>query len=126
MRKEKLQFEMITGKKFPVYVQVGTYQDGSIAVSLVCADYENYGLPFMDVTKHVGNDMPPFCAAVKNYSENKGMVDFLIQNGFGKLKDQEIHIGYFSMPVFQFDKARLQALDPQGFKRCEKAERRRG
>lgn len=124
MNKEILRYKLVTGKDYPVFAQVGTYRDGSIAVTLACADEEDYGQPFIDVSKHVGFKMPPYYAAIKNYSENEGMVDFLTQNGFGKLTGQKIDSGYVSMPVFQFNKVRLQALDPQGIARYESALRR--
>lgn len=122
MSKEILQCKLAYGTEHPVFVQVGTYRDGSLAVELICADEEEYGEPFTDVTKYVGGNMPLYCAAVKNYSENEGIVDFLIQNGLGKLESREIASGFVSIPVFQFDKARLQKLDARGCERYEEAQ----
>lgn len=124
MSKEIIQCKLAYGKDWPVFVRVGTYRDGSLAINLFCANDEDYGEPFTDMTKCVGDKMPLYCATVKNYSENEGMVDFLLLNGFGELDNRVITSGFVSMPVFRFDRVRLQGLDTQGCERYEGLQRK--
>lgn len=116
-----LIFKMINGSEQPVTVKVGSYKDGSLAVRLICANEDDNGLPFCEVTKNNGGPLSPYCAAVKSYSENEGTTEFLINNGLAiPQQGEKRQIGCALMPVFQFSRANLQALDPAG---CEDYER---
>jgi len=101
-----------------VTVRVNSYQSPkNLYVGLVTLNSE----PFTDVTANLDVDMPPYCCTVKDYSENEGMIKFLLANGFGSLTGESIPSGYVSLPVFQFDKKFLRELDPSG---CDIYERR--
>jgi len=96
----------------PVGVRVSCYQSPpNLCVSLI-DDYD--GEPVAGITANFDIDMPPYCSAVKNYSENEGMLLFLLENGFGIPTGQGIESGYVTLPVFRFDKEMLRELDPAG------------
>lgn len=96
----------------PVRVKVGCYQSPpNLYVGLVCA---HDGQPVTGITANFDIEMPPYRSAVKDYSENEGMLLFLLENGFGAPTGEGIKSGYVTLPVFQFDEAMLRELDPDG------------
>ena len=70
------------------------------------------GEPFTDVTKNFepldNND-----AHIKNFDENEGMVQFLIQNDLGYIMGNLTE----DYPLFFFNPLRLMEVDPDGYKR---------
>jgi len=98
---------MMFGTMYPVYISVGTHQEGSLSVKLISADNTEYGTPFCDVTKPFNGEMGEYEAAVKGYAENKGVIQFLERNGFGKVVGRTIVSEFVQLPVFQFDCVRF-------------------
>ena len=102
----------------PVRIRVNCYQaPPNLYVGLVCAVD---GQPVAGITANFDIDMPPYCSAVKNYSENEGMLLFLLENGFGIPTGEGVKSGYVILPVFRFDKEMLRELDPSGCALYEK------
>lgn len=102
----------------PVRVRVSCYQSPpNLYVGLVCA---HDGQPVTGITANFDIEMEQYCSAVKNYSENEGMLLFLLENGFGIPTGKGIESGYVTLPVFSFDREKLQVLDPSGCALYEK------
>lgn len=102
----------------PVRVCVSCYQSPpNLYVGLVCA---HDGQPVTGITANFDIEMEQYCSAVKNYSENEGMLLFLLENGFGIPTGKGIESGYVTLPVFSFDREKLQVLDPSGCALYEK------
>lgn len=113
MRKRKFKY-----KGRSVVVRVYCYQSPkNLYVGLVTLKSE----PYTDITANLDMDMQPYCCTVKDYSENEGMIKFLLANGFGSLTGESIPSGYVSLPVFRFDEKFLRELNPSG---CDIYERR--
>ena len=109
-------------RKHPVTVRVSCYQEPpNLYVGLVCAGEDDCGEPYDDITANFDLTMPPYCAAIRNYSSGENNVDFLLDNGFGELTGQAIQSGYATLPVFLFCKEKLRVLDPSGCERYEKS-----
>jgi len=107
--------------EYPVTVKVNGYADnGNLYVGLISADEDDSAYPFTHLTVNTEIYMPPYTAAIKNYSENEQAVNFLIDNNFGKLIGPSILSGFVLLPVFEFDKEKLRILDPIGCARYER------
>lgn len=118
----KILNNRIYNKDYPVMVHVNGYPDNAnLHVELLRADEEEYGTPFSDTTKNLGTDLPYYCGAFKDYSEGQGMIEFLQSYGIGNPIGVRIESGFVSLPVVQFDRERLRALDPAG---CDQYEKR--
>jgi hypothetical protein len=111
---EIFQYTVGTGTVHPVAIQVNAYTNARLFVGLICADEEDKGLPFCEVTKNVANDLPPYCAYIKSYAENEGMLDFLTRNGLGSLREEAVSGEFVTLPAFQFNAERLRELSPDG------------
>ena len=102
-----------------VRLWVGAYQDnGSLYIGLIDMQ-ENE--EFTDITVNMDESarLKPYCAAVKNYSENEGMERFIQKYELGKPTGKLIRSGYVTVPVYQFDKARLLELSLNGVQEYE-------
>lgn len=111
--------KVIIYKGNPVAIRIGCYQSPpNLYVGLI-DDYD--GEPVAGITMNFDIDMPPYCSAVKDYSENEGMLLFLLENGFGIPTGEGIESGYVTLPVFRFDKEMLRELDPGGCAMYEKS-----
>ena len=88
-----------------VYLKKGEYwTDKTLAVSTVCENGEQWGV----VTVNVGEEpLNERCAFVKDYSENKGMVDFLVKNKIAKPTGRIVSSGFVTIPEFEFDLSKL-------------------
>ncbi len=108
-------------KHNPVRIKVSCYQSPpNLYVGLICEGGAYDGEPFTCASANFDFAMPPYCTAIKNYSENAGMLPFLIDNGFGTLTGQEIESRYVTLPIFRFDRKKLRELDPDGCDLYEK------
>ena len=111
----------IAESEYPVTVKVNGYADnGNLYVGLISANEDDAGEPFAHITVNTEIYMPPYTAAIKNYSENEQAVNFLTDNNFGKLIGPDIMNEYVLLPVFEFDKEKLKILDPIGYARYER------
>jgi len=76
----------------------------------------NTGESVLDITTNMGAKLPPHTAHIKNFDENEGIAQFLIENDLGFI------MGTFSdsYPEFFFNAFRLPEVDPQGAEEYEK------
>jgi len=76
-------------------VIIQRYGTGNLAIRLL--DSED-GMPVAVATTNA-NDLELDEVAIKDYSENKGMYETLLENGIIHPKHREISIGYVTVPV---------------------------
>ena len=70
-----------SGLSNEVEIVVNKYLDGSLHIGLVSCDGDIPGEPWADVTVRLPINPPEGCVFIKNYSENEGMVDLMVENG---------------------------------------------
>jgi len=63
-----------------LYVSISKYRNGQTVVEL-CDDVGWYGEKYATASVALSRMHPEGCAWIKNYSENEGMVDALIDGG---------------------------------------------
>ena len=76
--------------------------------------------PLMDVTENLSDEVPLGCIAVKDYSENTGLLAFLKSIGFITEVVEKRRSGYVEIPICRYDsrevrygnKYRLHRRDP--------------
>lgn len=61
--------------------------------------------PLMDVTANLSDEVPLGCIAVKDYSENTGLLAFLKSIGFITEVVEKRRSGYVEIPICRYDKA---------------------
>jgi hypothetical protein len=105
------EFTTSAGKAVPLYFRVGAYPNANLLVRFTCADKKDYGAPFCEVTKNTDVRLPSCYAFIKDYSENQGMLDFLIAHNLVEIGAEELVCEFVGLPIFKFNRARLQALD---------------
>lgn len=71
-------------------------------LALVLLDKEDSSL-IAYVTVNTGAKFPSDIAAVKNYSENQGMLEAITEAGLVEEVITEIPVGYVSVPVVKFN-----------------------
>ena len=64
--------------------------------------------PLMDVTANLSDEVPLGCIAVKDYSENTGLLAFLKSIGFITEVVEKRRSGYVEIPICRYDKAVLE------------------
>ena len=64
--------------------------------------------PLMDVTENLSDEVPLGCIAVKDYSENTGLLAFLKSIGFITEVVEKRRSGYVEIPICRYDKAVLE------------------
>lgn len=79
-----------------VEIYPATYANGQLALELL--DPET-GERVVMATVAVGNKLPSGCVAIKNYSENEGMLEALIAAGLVKAPVDWIRSGFVAIPV---------------------------
>jgi hypothetical protein len=82
-------------KDYQVHVQKSEYRNGGIAIQLTDAED---GTPFATATIWV-EGLTENEVAIKNYSENLGMLTFLVTNGIVEQPHRQINNGFVNIPV---------------------------
>ena len=106
-------------KKKEVYLKVERYQNKTIYLQL----YELDGEPWTTITLNPDIALPYGIAAIKNYSENEGMLKWLLDNSIIHAQVAEIQSGYIKIPVVSVNISTLEQLDPigvEGYKQSHK------
>jgi hypothetical protein len=76
-------------------IEVHLYRSGQVALQLVCEDGSPYANPSVNLPEE---EPAPNEVFIKDYSENEGIADTLIQQGIGK-KTGEIHLPPYGAQV---------------------------
>ena len=92
---KKISLKLNSGEEFLVTVLAERYEDGVLALS--CFDHEG---PFCHLSTHPkGIDVPEGYTLIKNYSENAGFLDQLVEQGIIESPTCHISWEYISLPV---------------------------
>ena len=86
---------MIKFKSFTCEIQIEKYKRGGNVIVLVDA-HDGGAVAFATVHVH---GLGPHEVAIKNYSENEGIYDILIQAKVIKPMHREVENGYVTLPV---------------------------
>lgn len=87
-----------------VAVRFATYRNGQRAILLETLD----GEPWSDATRAVDAPIPADCVAIKDYSENEGMLALLIKSGVVDAAPlASIPSGFVNLPVHRLTRAAL-------------------
>ena len=78
-----------------VYLKRGTYTNGNKSIQLIDAR-EHY--PYATCTVNV-EGLKEDEVAIKNYSENEGMLNFLISEGIVEPPHRSVNSGYVKIPI---------------------------
>jgi len=83
------------GTDFSVIVKVTSYPKGGRAIILTDAED---GSPFATATVRI-DGLAENDVAIKNYSENAGMLEFLIENNIVEPPHREVESGFVTLPI---------------------------
>lgn len=85
------------GKEYEVTVKLSKYENDRIAIQL---DDAEDGMPHATATVNMPNVLLEYDEVlVKDYSENEGMLEFLIKNNIVTPTMQGVHAGHVWLPV---------------------------
>jgi hypothetical protein len=83
--------------EYNVFLKKGKYSNGRTAIELIDAED---GCPVMTATVNIPDaHLEKDEIIIKNYSENEGVLDFLIENGITSKPDRWIASGWVTCPV---------------------------
>jgi len=93
----------------PVLPQFARYANGQLALTLLCPD----GEPWLTVTSAVATSLPADAIAVKDWSENEGVPQLLIQAGLIEaLALTRIKASFVEVPVYRLTAAARALVTP--------------
>ena len=108
-------YEDAYGDKIEVFPVFNMYSyNNNLYLGLEC-DEDGYRGSYCTITVNIC-ELPYLQSAIDiTYSEEQ-KINFLLQNGFGKLTDKAIRSGYCNFPVFEFSAEKLKEINPDFFK----------
>lgn len=112
----EMQYKSRWGSTETVVPKLNTYLENNnlyVGLDFFDPDFEAW-LPFTDVTVNVGK-LPFLESAIDTNNNGNGIIDFLVQNGFGELTDKFIPSGFCVFPVFRFNEEKLREIDNETF-----------
>ena len=84
------------GLRYLVFVRKEKYPNGSTRIQL----YDSSdGCPYATATSTIEGDLEEGEVAIKNWSENEGMVDFLVENNFVENPHRFVQQGFVKIPI---------------------------
>lgn len=103
---------------YDLALAVKTYEDnGRLAVELLCLE-EDYLEPYAMLTVNLpGEAVKPNEAFIKDFDENQGLLQFVLDNHLGTLCPERGFSGFCSYPKIAFDLEKLKELDRKGIEK---------
>lgn len=84
------------GERYLLFIRTETYNDGKIRIQL----YDSVdGTPYATATASTGENLEQGEVAIKNWSENEGILDFLVQNKIVRSPHRFVSSGYVEIPI---------------------------
>jgi hypothetical protein len=84
------------GERYLLFVRTETYKDGKIRIQL----YDSKdGTPYATATASIKEELEPGEVAIKDWSENQGILDFLVQNKIIKEPHRFVESGHVKIPI---------------------------
>lgn len=97
------------GEKYTCQFAIGEYGNGNLALEIIGAEGTDYeGEPIVRVTVNPDQIVPEDCIAIKDYSENRGMVDFCREIGIIADRVTTIQSGWVQIPVYKLSDSGLE------------------
>ena len=88
--------------------EVGTYHDGHVRLQMITD-----GLPYKTISVNVESFIPMGCIIVKNYSENRGLEEYLVEIGvLGEVVGYDILHGLGNIRLLNED--RIAEINKEG------------
>lgn len=85
--------------EYLVEIKISNYQNGQKRIDFI--DSED-GFPVLVATVAIKEELNPSEIAIKNYSENEGVLDFLIKEGIVSPPLRYFNSGYVNIPICEF------------------------
>lgn len=85
----------LTYKNESVSCVLDSYRDGTPAIQV----YDEEGIPYFTATVNMSKKLPDNQTAIKDYSENKGVLDWLIYNDIVTPTKKVLSNGYVNCSV---------------------------
>ena len=84
------------GEKYLLFIRTETYKDGKIRIQL----YDSVdGTPYATATAVIDGKLEQGEVAIKDWSENEGILEFLIQNKIVKEPHRFVESGHVKVPI---------------------------
>lgn len=84
------------GQRYLLFVRTETYQDGGVRIQL----YDSSdGTPYATATARVEEKLKQGEVAIKSWSENEGILEFLVHNKIVKEPHRFVESGYVKVPI---------------------------
>jgi hypothetical protein len=84
------------GERYLLFIRTETYKDGKIRIQL----YDSVdGTPYATATTNIQEELEQGEVAIKDWSENQGILDFLVQNKIVKEPHRFVESGYVKIPI---------------------------
>lgn len=84
------------GERYLLFIKRETYKEGGIRIQL----YDSKdGTPYATATTSIQEDLESGEVAIKDWSENEGILDFLVQNKIVKEPHRFAESGYVKIPI---------------------------
>lgn len=84
------------GERYLLFVRTETYKDGGIRIQLYDS---NDGTPYATATSRIEEKLEQGEVAIKDWSENEGILEFLVQNKIVKEPHRFVESGYVKVPI---------------------------
>ena len=84
------------GERYLLFIKRETYKEGGIRIQL----YDSKdGTPYATATSSIKENLEQGEVAIKDWSENKGILDFLVQNKIVKEPHRFVESGHVEIPI---------------------------
>ena len=84
------------GERYLLFIKRETYKEGGIRIQL----YDSKdGTPYATATSSIKENLEQGEVAIKDWSENKGILDFLVQNKIIRSPHRFVSSGHVEIPI---------------------------
>ena len=84
------------GERYLLFIKKETYKEGGIRIQL----YDSTdGTPYATATTNIQGDLESGEVAIKNWSENEGILDFLVEHKFIEKPHRFVKQGFVRIPI---------------------------
>lgn len=110
------------GGTYTLYPKLNTYLNNNLYLGFDFYDPEEGAIfPFCAATVNMDEVYPFLQSCIDTNNNGFKMVEFLMDNGFGKPTGMAIPSGFCAFPVFEFNADKLREIDPNTFNAYAKA-----
>lgn len=86
---------------YNLHLSKGKYPNGQNSIKLIIDDEssEENGFPYATASIAITEHLKPNEIAIKDYSENEGILDMLVDNNIVSQPIRFVHSGYVAIPI---------------------------